>query len=473
MVLRRSYCRCQSVRGAVLLVAFVSTTHCVKGKVGGGECEPSKIFAQPIALDCPGPKFGRPAVEWPAFGGELYEARNVVFSRNIREAHLHLAALLNLATSSAIVAFECPVAVATTAYALAETILITGDDIAKRMVLLLLHVGLAFLPMGGAQRICTQWPLRGRELAVAFMRLAGHPTARALPDTAPVAQAKRPRIVVVTACAGLHDRAAVALTTENRRLYAAMHGYDVVTFESADAVLAHTSQHSVNLTAINAPAFWRAYAAQAVFERTPGYEWLLWLDCEVLITDPQRTVQSLLQAHGAETGVSLVAAADGRGLKPEAWLLRASPWGRAFLHQWSSRLQRRPKGFGLSEREALRHAPFRYWAAWHGDREEKINWQQETWPKEVLLSPPADGPGGAGAFLAPQWLTRAEEGLPAALARQWLDGDFAWYEPSCQGGDLAGHQLVVCRQHRFRAHAAFIQRLPTDISAPAGAHTVA
>ncbi|CAK0858280.1 unnamed protein product, partial [Prorocentrum cordatum] len=118
------------------------------------------------------------------------------------------------------------------------------------------------------------------------------------------------------------------------------------------------------------------------------YEWVLWLDCGAVVAEPSLSVPSLLAPHGGRAGVatSLVISAGHWGLRPEAWLLRGSPWGRAFLRRWAAGLPGARPAAPLSERVALQHAVLPHWEAWASQEGSTVDWQGLRWPPEVQLS---------------------------------------------------------------------------------------
>eukprot|EP00747_Dinoflagellata_sp_TGD_P220449 gnl/TRDRNA2_/TRDRNA2_92435_c0_seq2.p1 gnl/TRDRNA2_/TRDRNA2_92435_c0~~gnl/TRDRNA2_/TRDRNA2_92435_c0_seq2.p1 ORF type:complete len:419 (+),score=50.39 gnl/TRDRNA2_/TRDRNA2_92435_c0_seq2:148-1404(+) len=378
---------------------------------------------------------------------ELYDARNLVFAAGPQPARMRLTMLLQLATARSSAAFECPVGVTSACYALAEVL--AAEGLAPSRVLALLHIGLAVFP-AEAHRRCSQWPLQGRELSLAFLRaavshasIAQQPLLRAAP---------RLRVAVITACAGVHTEAERALCAENRRHYTELHGYSLHFFRDAAAVVAaskHRGDGAINLTAANAPAFWRAHAVQSVIDAHEEFDWILWLDCDVLLTDLKRRVESLLPARpddDAVGGASLVVAAHASGVSAEVWLLRPSVWARSFLQRWTRRLPASGSSV-LSERKALQHAVLPDWAATLlGEAQQPMDWASIRWPADVHIAEP-------GLLLSPQRLE--PDDLPLEhLQHAWRPGDFAWHDPSCGRLALASASTEeVCRRRRLEDEA--------------------
>ncbi|CAE8603678.1 unnamed protein product [Polarella glacialis] len=359
-------------------------------------CEPNKIFAQTVADEC-GPSPGKgTTLDWTAFVGELYEARNLLFQAGPELARMQLANLMRLATQRGPTAFECPAAVAATSYALAEVIAAEGDT--QGHSLALLQFALALLP-SAAHRECTQWPMKGRDLEAAFLKLleTSRP-APLLPQQLPPADSLR--IAVVTACAGFHPGRARQSSEENLRSYTSRHGYDLHFFPDASAVMSGAPAWGWNQTQMDAPAFWRAHALQRVIDSEVPYHWILWVDCEVALTDLERSVPVVLASHGISpaevTGggpeaADLLLTADGLGAKPEVMFLRRSPWSLSFVQRWArspasafNRAAHDPNG-RHEERLALQHSVLPHWEVWLAGNSWP-NWESFAWPTEVRLA---------------------------------------------------------------------------------------
>ncbi len=192
-----------------------------------------------------------------------------------------------------------------------------------------------------------RWPLRGRELTAAFLRLG-----QKLFQPQIVNQPHRLSVALVSACAGLHTQEMRSSAQRIFGHYADKHGYDLHFFMDAMDVLRNLE---MNITLSNSPAFWRAskfrkisaetlvcslmlphcipmeyilksqpfhcfidvanstqfthhhdhwphryagvpqaYALRSVLERFANYDWFLWLDCDIIITDVTQRVESIL-----------------------------------------------------------------------------------------------------------------------------------------------------------------------------------
>lgn len=97
----------------------------------------------------------------------------------------------------------------------------------------------------------TRWPLRGRELTAAFLRLGQklfQPQGVNKPQ-------QRLSVALVSACAGLHTQEMRSSALSMFGHYADKHGYDLHFFMDAMDVLRNLE---MNITSSNSPAFWRA-----------------------------------------------------------------------------------------------------------------------------------------------------------------------------------------------------------------------
>jgi hypothetical protein len=118
-----------------------------------------------------------------------------------------------------------------------------------------------------------------------------------------------------------------ALSQQNRRPYTERHGY---------ANLFHDkrmfARHPV----------WEALSLTLHHLENPRdgerYDWLLWLDCDAMFVDMERTIDYLLlrfaglpDGSGLDPNVHFIISEDGRGLAGGNWMVRNSEWGRRFL----------------------------------------------------------------------------------------------------------------------------------------------
>ena len=339
----------------------------------GSECTNEKIFARTVTDECRSVTASA-TLDWSAFTGEVFEARSLVFLSGAKAAADQLQGLLALAAQSFALVSQCPAAVATTCYALAEVVELPWQQLA------LLQLALAVYP-DQAHRECTQWPLRGRDLVAGFRQLS----KRLFPPNSGREELFTARVAVVSACAGVHSALVRTEAELNLRRYAQNHGYDLHFFAEARDVV--SAIHHLNLTTSNAPAFWRAYAILAVLKMR-SYSWIMWVDCEVLITDQQLDVYTILSRYGADAG--LVLTASGFGVQPDVMLFEAGDWSQSFLQNWSSvpldflhGASRTPAEWRHPERVALQHATLPHWGAWGS---EPIDWASYSWNRRIALA---------------------------------------------------------------------------------------
>merc|ERR1712012_1144952 len=245
--------------------------HCVHS-VGPSAipCDNSKVYARSIATECPQAK---DSIDWSSFSSLLYGARAALSQEGLAMSRGRVVHMVNIVLSRPIFALACPQAASAACHTLAE--LLAAEGAPNNRVAALLHLAMALFPHA-AYGECSQWPVQGREISMALWRLSSMPQPMHVGSLG-----GRWRVAVVTACVGLHDSTTRVLTKENRQLYAKMHGYELHFFADAAAILAGwVPILGDNITADNAPAFWRAHAMRRVIETSAGqYDWLFWLDC--------------------------------------------------------------------------------------------------------------------------------------------------------------------------------------------------
>ena len=349
----------------------------------------------------------RRQLDWAQVGGELYRARELLFEVGTGSALALLSALLELTVSRASVALECPSIAAAVCHSLAQVL--AAGDASTAQKLALVHLALTLLPRD-AHHMCSPWPLQGREVVEAFTRLATTvgPVARA-----PVTS--RLNVALVTACAATNSAKVVQESWENRQAYGKLHGYDLHFFRTAGELTAELVG-GLNLSTQNAPAFWRAHAIFRALDDSRGpYEWVLWLDCEALITSAQSVNELVAHLEDGE----FIATADEFGLRPEVLFLRDTAFTRRLLDRW--RLGR-PPGAALGEVASLQHALLQHWEAWTR-HQPMTEWSSLSWPPQVRLAP-------TGMLSAPR---RSGSDVGSWGVRMWQEGDFAWHDPFCSG----------------------------------------
>ncbi|CAE7222748.1 unnamed protein product, partial [Symbiodinium microadriaticum] len=414
----------------------------VSDLVAAQPCSSEKIFARSVADECGPSSRLTPTLDWTAVIGEIFEARNAVFWEGPTAAREQLISLLALVAQSFELASQCPSAVATAGYSLAEVIASTAKSSANNdksrqlKQLSLIQFALAMLPTR-AHRECTQWPLRGRDLAAAFQQLGEvlFPTHPSQPPQLPASQ--EPAVAVVTACAGIHASGARARSKANRQRYAAKHGYDLHFFNDAHEIVA-AFPAGTNLTRTNAPAYWRAYALLSVIGSSSPNSWLLWVDCEVFLTDLDMPVTKLLAKHGvtSASAASMLVSSSSLGVGPEVLLLQTNDWGRSFLRNWTTLpspdflhpVLRIPSDERHAERVALQHAVLPHWGEWLQGHS-ATDWDSYQWPPDIRIA-----------------LGQARFSAQDRSAKQWELADFAWTDDGCRGRDgLRNHALCSDR----------------------------
>eukprot|EP00188_Purpureofilum_apyrenoidigerum_P001365 Plantae.Rhodophyta-Purpureofilum_apyrenoidigerum.ctg17429.p1 GENE.Plantae.Rhodophyta-Purpureofilum_apyrenoidigerum.ctg17429~~Plantae.Rhodophyta-Purpureofilum_apyrenoidigerum.ctg17429.p1 ORF type:complete len:386 (+),score=54.05 Plantae.Rhodophyta-Purpureofilum_apyrenoidigerum.ctg17429:203-1360(+) len=71
------------------------------------------------------------------------------------------------------------------------------------------------------------------------------------------------------------------------------------------------------------------------------YEWLVWTDADVLITNPELSLSSIVDEYAPEgSGKHVIMSRDwgGRQVNPGVTMLRTSPEGKAFLDRWEAEI---------------------------------------------------------------------------------------------------------------------------------------
>lgn len=266
--------------GLVAVLAWATSISAELATERARGCTKDKIFARAVADECAPPAYHSATLDWTAFTGEVYEARSLVFSQGIGQlaghlevdlAQAQLEKLLNLVGQSFGLTSQCPAALATTSYSLAEVLAVNASPHTTRKQLALLQLALAAFPQK-AHGECTQWPLRGRDIVAGFSQLGTmlfplHPAEE---------QRSHSKVAIVSACAGLHGDVVRFTAQENFGIYAHRHGYDLHFFADARELL--NRYHTLNLSSSNAPAFWRAYAMQVVLDMPIVYDWIMWID---------------------------------------------------------------------------------------------------------------------------------------------------------------------------------------------------
>eukprot|EP00189_Rhodosorus_marinus_P003513 CAMPEP_0113954856 /NCGR_PEP_ID=MMETSP0011_2-20120614/892_1 /TAXON_ID=101924 /ORGANISM="Rhodosorus marinus" /LENGTH=338 /DNA_ID=CAMNT_0000964245 /DNA_START=257 /DNA_END=1273 /DNA_ORIENTATION=+ /assembly_acc=CAM_ASM_000156 len=81
----------------------------------------------------------------------------------------------------------------------------------------------------------------------------------------------------------------------------------------------------------------------AVFRRHwNDYDWLLWTDADVLLTNPEIRLEDVIEEHAPEgSGIHVLMSKDwgGRQVNPGVSMIRTTPEGKEFLDRWEAEIQ--------------------------------------------------------------------------------------------------------------------------------------
>eukprot|EP00808_Paulinella_micropora_P004972 g36753.t1 len=88
----------------------------------------------------------------------------------------------------------------------------------------------------------------------------------------------------------------------------------------------------------------RSSARTRVFDRhwNQGFEWLLWLDSDILITNPAIRLEPIIEKYapdGSNVHVMLTKDWGGQQPNPGAMFIQVSPQGKAFLQKWITHIE--------------------------------------------------------------------------------------------------------------------------------------
>lgn len=110
----------------------------------------------------------------------------------------------------------------------------------------------------------------------------------------------------------------LALTWENKRKYAARHGYRL--FDES------------NQLDRSRPASWSKIRAVQRLLNQEACDWVFWLDADTVVMNSYKKVEDFLPA--ADAIDILLSPDDGGGYNAGVWLVRNSEWTRNFLQEW-------------------------------------------------------------------------------------------------------------------------------------------
>ena len=129
------------------------------------------------------------------------------------------------------------------------------------------------------------------------------------------------RIGIVSMCAYPENHPLILkqITLLNRKGYAAKHGYNAVV--SLTHPLGPSSTVDVQHSKL---AFMHGLMI------TDAYDWLMWTDCDSIIVNHARTIDSIIHQH-ASADTQLLITEELLGMSSANWIIRNSDWSRSFL----------------------------------------------------------------------------------------------------------------------------------------------
>jgi len=144
-----------------------------------------------------------------------------------------------------------------------------------------------------------------------------------------VRQGKGEKIAITTAYDGDKYNVMGMLASDTKSKYAALHNY--AHFLDNDLL-----EHNMSFQQ-------KSGSRIAVFRRHwNDYDWLLWTDADVLLTNPEIRLEDIIEEHAPDgSGIHLLMSKDwgGRQVNPGVSLIRTSPEGKQFLDRWEAEIQ--------------------------------------------------------------------------------------------------------------------------------------
>mmetsp|Transcript_89067 Transcript_89067/g.203732 ORF Transcript_89067/g.203732 Transcript_89067/m.203732 type:complete len:345 (+) Transcript_89067:30-1064(+) len=242
------------------------------GVLAGGATElVCDYFQVSIQDECPSARF-----DWEAFGERLFVFRAQVFLGDLEGARTGVTSLLGAVSHDRDLQWECPLAVASVLWTLAQMSAAAGEG--AESILSLVQRSFRLLKLRGLHA-CRPWPVQTREVWQAgeglIARLSSRPS---LVDG--IAKSLRfMTLSLLSACPADVDRRQRDLALKNHQEYCEMHGYH---WEEVEEVDVHAG--------VDIPLDeWLAPSLPSL-----GSGWILWLGCDVIITDAARTIDSLM-----------------------------------------------------------------------------------------------------------------------------------------------------------------------------------
>mmetsp|Transcript_28716 Transcript_28716/g.79042 ORF Transcript_28716/g.79042 Transcript_28716/m.79042 type:complete len:480 (-) Transcript_28716:3-1442(-) len=429
-------------------------------------CDYSQIE---ISEECPS-AYG---FEWSAYHEELFRARSLVFGGDAIASQAAVHQLLSLVTRQFFFAFECPLAIASTYFSLAQSLAFQGR---LRRALAMIHMGFIFVRDKGFNE-CTPWPVQGWDMLLAGRNLVA--AVRKLDDESTLLQTSpqfrlpgQQRIAIVSICAYAETELVRVFGSENHAMYAQLHGYDLYDITDSAQITPNPAAGMDVQDGVHKPFFWKVNAVKNVLEqRLPRYEWVLWIDCDAFFMDPTRTIDNVIQMYtGNRTAAtrlgsaaagepqalaelrrkvqpaepiepSLIVATDSTGINNGVWLIRNSAWSHDFLTRWwhSDILQGPGKNHNCSDQSTMQH--------------------QLLYQSSMALDAAWDSV--EGPLWVPEVRVAAQEHLQSfhaataytVASREWQEGDFIKHHPGCH------YYKTPCQQLYYEAHATFVSKV--------------
>lgn len=440
------------------------------------ECDYARVL---ITEECPTESF----VDWEEFGEELYKARALTFLNQTHMGMKSLQQLVNLVTHDHgfHVGFECPLATASALYSLATHM---AHEERFHLAQALIFMGFVYVRDKGFYD-CAPWPVMGWDMLLAgrFVNQRLHSVDSIfsrydIPKNFTMSPSKK--IAIVSVCAYGDDQPIKSISRENHSMYSNLHGYDLFHFESKEEVL-ENRKAGMNASERN-PFFWKVNAVKNVLE-FPDYSWILWADCDAFFTDPERTIDSIIEMHirpnlksdsshianhtcvynnafgveaasCAQVATELLITVDSTGINNGVWLLHNSVWSNQFLSRWwnSNILQGRGVAHNCSDQSTMQHELLH--RNMISQIENVVNMENahphsrdpRVWPPEVRTVPQE--------YL--QSFHRAT--AQSVISREWEEGDFIKHHPGCH------YYKKACQAMYLEAHNHFLTKLDLLLS---------
>lgn len=129
------------------------------------------------------------------------------------------------------------------------------------------------------------------------------------------------RIAIVSICSYAPEEIVRQISIQNHEIYARLHGYDFYLYLSPDEIEPNLSANMSVKDGVHKPFFWKVNAVMNAFqgkgrlwtgdgsgkgkspydqdgtEDHPKPDWVLWADCDALIMDPERTIDSVIHMY--------------------------------------------------------------------------------------------------------------------------------------------------------------------------------